>query len=99
MELRTEQSAGDLAEAQAADAATGLEKGKPGAAGGGPDGRVFQVGGVRAGGVRVGVWCWKWGGGRAGHWVQWRWCGECDTPASEVLRGKELELAALELAP
>src|SRR6185436_3887078 len=30
--------------------------------------------------------------------IQHLYCAECDTPASEVVRGRELELTALELA-
>lgn len=48
--------------------------------------------------VPIVIYCSKCQAERAVHSVQWFCCAECDTPASEVLRGRELELAALELA-
>ena len=47
--------------------------------------------------VPIVIYCSKCQAERAVHSVQWFCCAECDTPASEVLRGRELELAALEL--
>ena len=43
------------------------------------------------------IYCSKCQAERPVHSVQWFCCAECDTPASEVRRGRELELAALEL--
>ena len=48
--------------------------------------------------VPIVIYCAKCQAERTVHSVQWFCCAECDTPASEVLRGRELELAALELA-
>jgi hydrogenase nickel incorporation protein HypA/HybF len=31
--------------------------------------------------------------------LQWFCCAECDTPASDVVQGRELEVTGLELAP
>jgi hydrogenase nickel incorporation protein HypA/HybF len=43
------------------------------------------------------VFCSKCHAERSVHSVQRFCCAECDTPATEVLHGRELELAALEL--
>lgn len=48
--------------------------------------------------VPVVVFCSKCQAERPVHSVQWFCCAECGTPASEVLHGRELQLAALELA-
>lgn len=48
--------------------------------------------------VPIAIYCAKCQAERTVHSVQWFCCAECDTPAAEVLRGRELELAALELA-
>jgi len=48
--------------------------------------------------VPVVIYCSKCQAERSVHSLQWFCCAECETPASEVLRGRELELAALELA-
>jgi len=48
--------------------------------------------------VPIVIYCSKCQAERPVHSVQWFCCAECGTPASEVLRGRELELAALELA-
>jgi hydrogenase nickel incorporation protein HypA/HybF len=48
--------------------------------------------------VPIAIYCAKCEAERTVHSAQCLCCVECDTPASEVLRGKELELAALELA-
>jgi Zn finger protein HypA/HybF involved in hydrogenase expression len=47
----------------------------------------------------VAVFCKKCQAERGVHSIQQFCCVECDTPApaSEILRGRELELAALEL--
>jgi hydrogenase nickel incorporation protein HypA/HybF len=47
--------------------------------------------------VPIAVFCLKCNAERPVHSVQDLRCTECDTPASEVLRGRELEVAALEL--
>ncbi len=47
--------------------------------------------------VPVVVFCPKCQAERRVHSIQRFCCAECDTPASEVLHGRELELAALEL--
>jgi len=43
------------------------------------------------------VFCSKCQAERPVHSMQQFCCAECDTPATEVLHGRELELAALEL--
>jgi hydrogenase nickel incorporation protein HypA/HybF len=43
------------------------------------------------------VLCKKCGGERPAASMQHLCCAECDTPATEIVRGRELELAALEL--
>ncbi len=48
--------------------------------------------------VPIAVFCSKCQGERAVHSVQDFTCIECNTPASEIIRGRELQLAALELA-
>lgn len=48
--------------------------------------------------VPIAIYCSKCQAERPVHSVQWFCCAKCDTPASKVLRGRELELAALELA-
>ena len=47
--------------------------------------------------VPIVIRCRKCEAERPVHSVQDLRCAECDTPASEVLHGRELELAALEL--
>ena len=47
--------------------------------------------------VPIAVFCSKCNAERPVHSVQRFCCAECDTPATEVLRGRELELAAIEL--
>lgn len=48
--------------------------------------------------VPVIVFCARCDALRPVQSVQWFCCAECDTPASEVVQGRELEVAALELA-
>ena len=48
--------------------------------------------------VPIVIYCSKCQAERPVHSVQWFCCAECGTPASEVIRGRELELTALELA-
>ena len=48
--------------------------------------------------VPIVIYCARCQAERTVHSVQWFCCAECNTPASEVLRGRELELAALELS-
>jgi len=48
--------------------------------------------------VPIVIYCSKCQAERSVQSVQWFCCAECGTPASQVLRGRELELAALELA-
>jgi hydrogenase nickel incorporation protein HypA/HybF len=48
--------------------------------------------------IPVVVYCSKCQAERPVHSVQWLCCAACGTPASEVLRGRELQLAALELS-
>jgi hydrogenase nickel incorporation protein HypA/HybF len=43
------------------------------------------------------IFCSRCQAERSVHSVQQFCCAECDTPASEVIHGRELELAALEL--
>jgi len=47
--------------------------------------------------VPIVMFCSKCQGERAVESVQNLCCIECETPASEIVRGRELELAALEL--
>ena len=47
--------------------------------------------------IPIVVYCSKCNGERPIHSMQEFSCAECDTPASQILRGRELELAALEL--
>jgi hydrogenase nickel incorporation protein HypA/HybF len=47
--------------------------------------------------VPIVVFCSKCDAERPVHSIQDFSCTECDTPASQVLHGRELELAALEL--
>ncbi len=47
--------------------------------------------------VPIVVFCSKCNGERPVHSIQNFSCTECDTPASEVIHGRELQLAALEL--
>lgn len=47
--------------------------------------------------VPIVVFCSKCQAERTVHSVQWFCCAECDTPASQVVHGRELELSALEL--
>jgi hydrogenase nickel incorporation protein HypA/HybF len=47
--------------------------------------------------VPIVVYCSKCQGERSVHSQQRLCCAECDTPATEILRGRELQLAALEL--
>ena len=47
--------------------------------------------------VPVLIYCAKCQAERPVHSVQNICCLECDTPATEILRGRELQLAALEL--
>lgn len=48
--------------------------------------------------VPIVIYCSRCQAERRVHSVQWFCCADCDTPASEVVRGRELEVAALELA-
>ena len=48
--------------------------------------------------VPIAVFCSKCQAERAVHSVQDFTCIVCNTPASEIIRGRELQLAALELA-
>jgi hydrogenase nickel incorporation protein HypA/HybF len=48
--------------------------------------------------VPIAVYCAKCQAERPVRSVQWFCCAECDTPASEVLRGRELLVTALELS-
>ncbi len=48
--------------------------------------------------VPIVVYCSHCQAERSVHSMQQFSCAECDTPASQVLRGRELQLAALELA-
>lgn len=48
--------------------------------------------------VPVVVYCAKCQAERPVRSLQWFCCAECDTPATEVLRGRELQVVALELA-
>jgi hydrogenase nickel incorporation protein HypA/HybF len=48
--------------------------------------------------VPIVVYCAKCQAERPVHSVQWFCCAECDTPASDVRHGRELLVAALELA-
>ena len=43
------------------------------------------------------IFCSKCQAERPVHSVQWFCCAQCDTPATDVIHGRELELAALEL--
>ena len=47
--------------------------------------------------VPIAVFCARCQGERPVHSMQHFCCAECGTPATEVLRGRELQLAALEL--
>ena len=47
--------------------------------------------------VPVVVFCSKCQAERPVRSLQWFCCAECDTPATEIVRGRELELTALEL--
>ena len=44
------------------------------------------------------VYCSKCRAERPVRSVQWFCCSECDTPASDVVRGRELQISAMELA-
>jgi hydrogenase nickel incorporation protein HypA/HybF len=48
--------------------------------------------------IPVSVFCSTCQAERPIHSLQQFFCAECDTPATEVVHGRELELAALELA-
>jgi hydrogenase nickel incorporation protein HypA/HybF len=45
------------------------------------------------------VFCSKCQAQRPVQSLQWFCCAECDTPASDVVQGRELEICGLELAP
>lgn len=47
--------------------------------------------------VPIVMYCPKCLGERPVHSLQRLCCAECDTPAAEIVRGRELQLAALEL--
>ena len=47
--------------------------------------------------IPVEVFCPLCGVARPVHSIQWFCCSECGTPTSDVVRGKELEVVALEI--
>jgi len=47
--------------------------------------------------VPVVIYCAQCGGERPVQSIQRLCCAECDTPAAEIVRGRDLQLAALEL--
>jgi hydrogenase nickel incorporation protein HypA/HybF len=48
--------------------------------------------------VPIAIYCAKCQAERPVQSLQWFCCAECGTPSTEVLRGRELQVSALELA-
>jgi hydrogenase nickel incorporation protein HypA/HybF len=48
--------------------------------------------------IPIAIYCAKCQAERSVQSLQWFCCAECGTPSTEVLRGRELQVSALELA-